>query len=96
MARYKTSKYKSGYFCGGIHIYFNLVIYEDKFYIPLIIQSFALHRYHMYILNPEMYIMERFIHQNIYCHVIRESIQKGGINAILSDVQNCKIKTYLE
>ena len=66
IAKYNTGKYKNGSFHGGSNIHFNLIKYEDKIVIKLILQSCILHCYHMYLLYQVMYRMAAMICQNLY------------------------------
>ena len=56
MAKYNTSKYKTGYFRGEMIIYFNLITYEYNTVIPLKLQSCVLHWYYTYLIHPGMNI----------------------------------------
>ena len=42
MAKYKTGKYKSRYFCGVINRNFNLIACKNRIVIPSTLQKYAL------------------------------------------------------
>ena len=58
---------------------------EDKIVILSILQSYALHWYHTYILHPGMDRMEETIFQNIYWTDIRNADHKE-----LSNCDTCQ------
>ena len=80
MAKYKTSKYKSSYFCGGINGKFSLITCEYKMNIPLTLQIYILNWYYMYLFHPEMYRTKEMIHKHLYWTVIIKSAQKEVIS----------------
>ena len=52
-----------------------------KVFILSILQSYGLHWYHSYILNPGMDATEAIVHQHLYCPIIRP--------ALWNDLNNC-------
>ena len=75
MAKYKEGTYHKDYFCGGSNIYLNLITCEDNIGILPIIQSYALHWYHTYLLNPGMDRTEAMVFQKHYCPGIIDTVQ---------------------
>ena len=73
--------YLKGPFSRGSNLNIKLKTFDDKIFIPSIIQSYILHWYHTYLLHPGMYIMETAIHQHLYWTGIRNSVRK--------EVNNC-------
>ena len=76
MAEYNKFIYKISYFCGGSNIIINLIMCEDKIYIPLILQRYVLHWYHKYLLNSRMDRTEAMICRFFYWPEIRTAIRK--------------------
>ena len=92
LAKYKMGMYHKYYFCGGINIYLNLIPCEDKIFITLILQSYILHWYRMYLFFTVMDITEAVILQHFYCLVIIESVQKEVTNC---DTSQCKKRSNI-
>ena len=49
-----TRKYKSGSFCEGRNITFNLIMCEDKIVLLVILKSYVLHWYYAYLIHTGM------------------------------------------
>ena len=60
MAKYRTSKYKTGSFCGVGNRKINIIICEDK-NTQLTLQKYVLNWYHVYLLHTGMDIMKVMI-----------------------------------
>ena len=73
--------YLKGPFSRGSNLNIKLITFDDKIYIPSIIQGYVLHWHHKYILHPGMYIMEAAIRQHLYWPNI--------IDAVWKEVTNC-------
>ena len=58
--------YNKGSFSGVINIYINLIKCEGNIFILLILQSYVLYWYHMYLLHPGMDRTEATIRQYLY------------------------------
>ena len=80
MAKYKYGKYHTSYFCGGSNIDLGLIMCEENIVILSILQKYALHLYHMYLLFPWMYGTEAVIFQHLYWTVIRDNVWKEVTN----------------
>ena len=80
MAKYKYGTYQTVYFYKGMNIYLNLIMCDNKIFIPEILQSYVLHWYHTYLLHPVMDRTEAMIHQHLYWPRIRDTVQKEVIN----------------
>ena len=52
--KYKYVTYHQGYLCGGINNDLRRITCKDKIVIPLKLQSYVVHWYHMYTLHPGM------------------------------------------
>ena len=78
MEKYTTSKHKISSFCGGNNTNFNLITCEDKIFIPLILQSYVLNRYHKYLLHKGIHITEAMICNVFYWPGIRKYTWKGS------------------
>ena len=65
MAKYKNGTYHKGYFCVGRNIDLKLISFDDGIVIPSKLQSYALHWYHTYILNPVMDRTEVMVFQHL-------------------------------
>ena len=78
--KYKTDKYRNDYFCRVSNRNLNLLTWEDKQIILLILQSKILNWYHSNILDPVMDGTEVIICRRFYFHGIREAIQKEVSN----------------
>ena len=76
MDKYKMGAYDTGSFLGGSNIYLNLIMCKGNIVIPLILQSYVLHWYHMYILHPGMDRTEAMILQRLYWTIIRDIFHK--------------------
>ena len=74
MVKLKTGKYKSGYFHVVSNKTFNIIMCISKNIIPLIIQSFLLNWYHIYILRPGRDMREAIICQNFYWPGLRRDV----------------------
>ena len=81
-------KYQKGSLRGGSNINLNFIIPEDDIVIPSILQSYVLHRYHLYLLYPGMDRIEAMVHQHFYWPGIRKSVQKAVTNC--NTFQNTK------
>ena len=65
LAKYKDGTYQTGSFCGVSNINLNLITCDHNILIPSILQSYALHWYHIYLLHPGMDRTEAMIYQNL-------------------------------
>ena len=72
----EMSTYKKYSSCGGSNINLNLITCYDKIVIISIFQSYILHWYHTYLLNPGMDITEAMLCQHFYWPIIRKYVRK--------------------
>ena len=54
LAKNKMGTYHKGYFCGGIHINLNILMCDNRIFIPSILKGYILNWYHMYLLDLVM------------------------------------------
>ena len=84
--------YHKASFLGVSHIYLNLITCDYNIVILSILQSYALHWYHMYLLHPVMDKTEAIIFQHLYWPVIIEAVWKNVKIATLVNIQNNQIR----
>ena len=87
--------YVTGCFCAIIDIYINLITCKDKVVIMLILQSYILYLYYIYLLHPGIHRIEAMTHQNLYWPRIINSVRKE-VNNI--DICQCtkRSKKHME
>ena len=74
--------YQEDSFRGVMNTQLKLITCKYKFAIPLILQSYVLCWYHMYLLYPVMDRPEAMIHQHLY--------HPGIIKTVWKEVPNCE------
>ena len=72
--------YHKGSFRGGSNFDLKLITCNDNIVIPLKLQSYVLHWYHMYLLHPLMDRTEDKIIQILYWPDIKYAVQKEVTN----------------
>ena len=76
MAKYKESKYHTGYFCGGGNVNLNLISCGGKVFIAEILKSYVLYCHHTYLLDPGMDRTVAMIIQHLHWPGIRKFVQE--------------------
>ena len=72
--------YLKGPFSRGSNLNIKLKTFDDKIFIPSIIQSYILHWYHTYLFRPGIDRTEAIFFQHLYWTVIRNPVRKEVTN----------------